>query len=88
MNGGQFDASGLLGRSVGDVDQFVGQTLILPAALPGEHDDAVALYRVQDVVFNFRGDKKRLDRDSVSLQTLETIAAHDDWRQGEPVVSR
>jgi hypothetical protein len=53
---------------------------MLPAA-SRKHYDAVALYRVQDVVLNFCGDKKRLDRDSISLQSLEAISANDDRRE-------
>ena len=83
MNGGQFDASGLLGCSVCDVDQFVSQHAHAAGRASRKHDYAVAVYRVEDVVLNFCRDKKRFDRDSISLQTLETIAAHDDWSQGE-----
>src|SRR4029077_13198828 len=80
MNGGQFDASGLLGCSVCDVDQFVSQHAHTASGASRKHDDAVALYRVQDVLLNFCRDEKRLDCDSISLQTQKTIAAHNDWR--------
>src|SRR5262249_14670830 len=80
MNGGQFDASGLLGRSVCDVNQFVSQDAHAASRASGKHDHAVAFYRVQHVVLDVCRDKKRLDRDSISLQTLKTIAAHNDWR--------
>ena len=83
MNGGQFDASGLLRGSVCDVDQFVSQHAHTAGRASRKHDDAVAVYRVEDVLLNFCRDEKRLDRDSISLQTLKTIAAHDDWSQGE-----
>src|SRR5215211_3430661 len=83
MNGRQFHASGLLSRSVCDVDQFVSQHAHAASRASRKHDNAVALYRVQDVVLNFHRDKKRLDRNSISLQTLKTIAAYNDWSQGE-----
>src|SRR6476660_6378882 len=70
MNGGQFDASGLLRGSVCDVDQFVSQHAHTAGRASRKHDYAVALYRVEDVLLNFCRDKKSLDCDSISLQTL------------------
>ena len=61
----------------------LANTLMLPAALPGSMMTPLPVYRVEDVLLNFCRDKKRLDRDSISLQTLKTIAAHNDWSQGE-----
>jgi hypothetical protein len=83
MDAGQFDASGLLGRSVCDVDQFVSQHAHTAGRASWKHDDAVTLYRVEDVVLNFCTNKKRLDRDSIFLQTLKTVATHNDWSQGD-----
>src|SRR6476620_11724058 len=83
MNGGQFYASGLLRGSICDVDQFVSQDAHTAGRASRKHDDAVALYRVQYVLLNLCRDKKGLDCDSISLQTLKAIATHNDWSQGD-----
>src|SRR6266516_1972428 len=83
MNASQLDALGRFRRSVCDIDQFVSQYAHATGRASRKHDNASAPDRVQDVVLDFRRDKKRLDGNSVSLQTLKTIAAYDDRSQGE-----
>ena len=83
MNASQLAALGRFSRSVCDIDQFVSQYAHATGRASRKHDNAVALDRVQNVVLDFHRDKKRLDSDSVSLQTLKAVAAYNDRSQRE-----
>src|ERR1043166_6332245 len=79
MNASQLDALGRFRRSVCDIDQFVSQNAHAAGCASREHDHAVTSDRVENVVLDFRRDKKRRDGNSVSSQAFESIPAHDDW---------